>query len=99
GRRLWIALNAIQKARRNQNRLQREGDSLLQRISLLTRQVDVSQVLLHFAGGRRTAERARGEARQNRARACVRVFSRGMAADKNSADVLRRRARRLIERA
>ena len=52
----------------------------------------------HFLGGGRPAERARREARQNRARAGVRVLSRGVAADINPAQALRRRAGRLIER-
>ena len=98
-RRRLVALDAIEEIRRYQHRLQRRGDSFLERIALLARQRHISEVLLalRLAVGR-TAERAPDETRQNRPRASIGVLSRSVPADEDPAQALRRRRRHLIER-
>ena len=73
GRRRLIALDAIEKVRRHQHCLQRRGDALLERIALLARKGDVSEVLVHFPGvaGRRNARRRSWSGSCARRRRCA----------------------------
>src|SRR5262245_7961461 len=95
--RFWVALNAKQELRRDQNRLERDADSLFERISFSLGQSHQAHQSVDLVFSRRTPESSAGQVGCDQAGALGAVITIGVPADENPLVTLGQRGYHWIE--